>query len=103
MAKSFKKTDNPALNFINIEKNNNTQDVYNTYKTQETQEVQKTQGRKGQKLPRMNMAFYGDNLPYINKMSRLKGVTATAYINELIEQDKEKNKDILKEIEKFIN
>lgn len=96
--KSFE--ENPALKFINTEKNNNTQDVYNTY---ETQEVQKTQGRKGQKLPRMNMAFYGDNLTYINKMSRLRGMTATAYINELIEQDQEKNKEILKELEKFIN
>lgn len=99
--KSFE--ENPALKFINTEKNNNTQDVYNTYETHETQEVQKTQGRKGQKLPRMNMAFYGDNLPYINKMSRIRGMTATAYINDLIDKDKEKNKDILKEIEKFIN
>lgn len=109
MAKSFKKSDNPAFNFINIEKNiQQVHDVQEVQKPQEVSEVKKTrtskdtQGRKGEKLPRMNMGFYDDNLEYIQKMSRLRGMTMTEYMNELIYEDKKKNKRILEQFEKYI-
>ena len=117
MAKSFKKADNPALNFI-TEKDKNTQEVQEQQEVQKVQEPQKvsevqevkknqtskdTQGRKGQKLPRMNMGFFDDNLEYVQKMSKIKGVTLTAYINSLITEDKQKNKELLEQIEKFLN
>lgn len=107
MAKSFKK--NPAINFL-TENNKNTQEVQEVSEAQKEQEVQEvkktrtskdTQGRKGEKLPRMNMGFFGNNLEYIQKMSRLRGMTMTEYLNELIDIDKEKNKEILEHLEKL--
>lgn len=105
MAKSFKK--NPAINFL-TENNKNIQEVREEREVLEVQEVKKTrtskdtQGRKGEKLPRMNMGFYDDNLEYIQKMSRLRGMTMTEYMNELIYEDKKKNKKILEQFEKYI-
>ena len=108
MAKNFKKLNNPAYNFIDVptvqevQEIQEVQDVQETQKPNEEQEAQGTQGRKGKKLPRMNMAFYGENLSYINKMARINGVTATAYINSLIDADKEKNKEIIEKLENLL-
>lgn len=116
MAKSFKK--NPAINFL-TENNKNTQDVQEVRKEQEVSEVQQeqkvqeaqqveknltsknTQGRKGHKLPRINMGFYGDNLENARKISRFYGISITEYMNRLIYEDIEKNKDILEQLEKL--
>lgn len=107
MAKSFKK--NPAINFL-TENNKNTQDVQEVRKEQEVSEVQQveknltsknTQGRKGHKLPRINMGFYGDNLENARKISRFYGISITEYMNRLIYEDVEKNKDILEQLEKL--
>ena len=47
----------------------------------------KTQGRKGQKLPRINMAFYPDNLAYLQAIAGFERMSATQYVNNLIKQD----------------
>lgn len=39
------------------------------------------------------MAFDPDNLRYITVMARLQGISATAYVNDLIEQDRERRAD----------
>jgi hypothetical protein len=87
MKKSFK-TDNPALAFIN------THDTLEEQETQETQQEHKTPGRK-QKLQRINMAFSPDNLDYLQRISRLKGVSMTSYTNELIKSDCRANKGLI--------
>jgi len=48
-----------------------------------------------QKLPRINMAFSPDNLDYLQRISRLKGVSMTSYTNELIKSDCRANKGLI--------
>ena len=63
--------------------------------TQQVQEVKKeignTQGKKGMKLKRINMAFSDDNHDYITRKSRQMGISATAFVNLIIEQYKKNN------------
>ena len=62
---------------------------------QQVQEVKKeignTQGKKGMKLKRINMAFSDDNHDYITRKSRQMGISATAFVNLIIEQYKNNN------------
>ena len=89
MKKSFRDI-NPALQFISTQE---VQEVHDTHSTQEVQEVQRTQGKKGQKLPRINMAFQTSNLEYLQIISRIEGKSITAYVNNLVEQDRQKNSE----------
>lgn len=75
-------------------KGNDTQQVQEdafdyTQEVQEVQEVKKeigtTQGKKGQKLKRINMAFSDENHEYIIHESRKRGISATAFVNQIIE------------------
>lgn len=63
--------------------------------TQEVQEVKKelgtTQGKKGQKLKRINMAFSDENHEYIVHESRKRGISATAFVNQIINEYKINN------------
>lgn len=52
-----------------------------------------TRGVKGAKMPTINMRFKADNFEYLQVMSGLKGVSVTAFCNEIIEQHREKNAD----------
>lgn len=67
----------------------------NTQQVQYVQEVKKkignTQGKKGLKLKRINMAFSDDNHDYITRKSRQMGISATAFVNLIIEQYKNNN------------
>jgi len=78
---------NPAMQFISRTH------APSTHDTQEVQEVQRTQGKKGQKLPRINMAFQTSNLEYLQIISRIEGKSITAYVNNLVEQDRQKNSE----------
>lgn len=69
---------------------------------QQEQEVQRseaapeavqTQGRKGAKLPRINMAFTPQNLEYLRVMAGLRGQSVTRYVNALVEQDMDLNRE----------
>lgn len=66
-----------------------------THQVQEVQEVQKeigtTQGKKGQKLRRINMAFSDVNHEYITKESRRRGISATAFVNSIIDEYRQVN------------
>ena len=57
---------------------------------QQEQQVKKeigtTQGKKGQKLKRINMAFSDDNHYYVTHESRRRGISATAFVNMIIDQ-----------------
>ena len=65
-----------------------TQSAPNTHYTQSTQDTQKTQ--RVQKHPRINMAFYGDNLDYVREEAWKKRMSVTEYVNELITKDRYK-------------
>lgn len=44
-----------------------------------------TQGRKGHKLKRINMAYSDANYEYITMESRRRGISATEFVNKIIE------------------
>lgn len=62
----------------------------NTQHTHDTHDTQ-SQGRR-QKHPRINMAFYGDNLEYVRERAYQKRVSVTEYINQLIVDDKNRRR-----------
>lgn len=51
---------------------------------EEKKDIGSTQGRKGQKLKRINMAFSDVNHEYITIESRRRGISATAFVNQII-------------------
>ena len=51
-------------------------------------ELGQTQGRKGKKLKRVTMAFSDLNYEYMIRESRLRGMSATAFVNSLIEKER---------------
>ena len=63
----------------NIEERNATQYTHNTHDTQGVQ--------RKQKHPRINLAFYGDNLERAKEAAWLKKISVTEYINQLIVDD----------------
>lgn len=74
------------------------QDVQVVHDVQEVQEVQEpqdreygtTQGKKGQHAKRINMAFSDDNHDFITRESRRQGMSATAFVNMIIDEYKNK-------------
>lgn len=74
------------------------QDVQVVHDVQEVQEVQEpqgreygtTQGKKGQHAKRINMAFSDDNHDFITRESRRQGMSATAFVNMIIDEYKKK-------------
>lgn len=68
----------------------------------EARESQKTQGRKGCKMQRINMAFTDSNYEFIHVMSRLKGITYTDFVNELLTEYREEKCDVYKEAQALI-
>lgn len=52
--------------------------------------IGETQGKKGQKLKRINMAFSDENHTYITLESRKEGLSATAFVNKIIDEYRKK-------------
>ncbi len=50
-----------------------------------------TQGKKGQKLPRINLGFSTENHDYLKTESRKRGLTISAFINEIILEHRNNN------------
>ncbi|PKM60719.1 MAG: hypothetical protein CVU99_06760 [Firmicutes bacterium HGW-Firmicutes-4] len=112
MAKKNFKGDNPAMAFITnpdtqeiqeTQEEQVAQDTLNAQDVQLKQNAPSTQGRKGQKLPRINMAFSEVNLEYLQLMSRIQGVSMTAYVNNLIESDREKNTAVIERAKEILS
>ena len=101
---------NPALAFISsANEEEETQQVHEEQEVHNTQEVQQeqrtlsvhgTQGRKGQKLPRINMAFSTANLEYLQIISRIKGISATEYVNRMLDAEREAQSEIIEAAKK---
>ena len=49
-----------------------------------------TQGRKGHKAPRINMAFSPDNHAWIKTRSRQLGISATEFVNTILDNERMK-------------
>lgn len=71
------------------------QEVQDVFKTKEIESISRqigtTQGKKGQKLKRINMAFSDLNHDYITHESRRRGISATAFVNLIIDEYINKN------------
>lgn len=83
---------------FNDEYKNITQEVQevNTRSTRreepkEENTIGSTQGRKGHKLKRINMAYSDSNYEYIKMESRRRGISATEFVNEIIEAYRKNN------------
>ena len=63
----------------------NTHDVLSAHNTQDTPKTQ-----RAQKHPRINMAFYGDNLEFVREEAWRNKQSITEYVNSLIEQARNK-------------
>lgn len=58
---------------------------------QSTQNTHSTQGtQRKQKHPRINMAFYDDNLDYVREASYQSRMSVTEYVNKLIKEDRQR-------------
>lgn len=77
-----------------------------TYSKEEANEYlknMKTQGRKGIKMQRKNIALSPDNYKYVEAMSRATMRTATDFINVIIAEHRENNRDLYEQALYFIN
>lgn len=63
------------------------QEAHDVQKVQQEKlrEYGTTQGKKGQHAKRINMAFSDANHEYITKESRRRGMSATAFVNQIID------------------
>jgi hypothetical protein len=83
----------PTINVQDVTQNevHNVQHVH-----EETHDIQveygTTQGnRNGVKLKRINMAFSDANYDYITKESRRNGLSATAFVNKILDNNRNNN------------
>ena len=89
MAKSAKANNSFDFTGIIPEKKPNTQHTHDTQHTPNAPKEQNTQRK--QKHPRINMAFYGDNLEYVQEAAYQNRMSVTEYVNQLILEDKNRN------------
>lgn len=74
------------------------QEVQEVHTIQEAQAAQQTQGKKGYKMQRINMAFTPDNIEFLRLVSKVKGQTMTQLVNAILDQEREKQKELLDQI-----
>jgi len=79
--------------YNNTQEEQQVQEVYEVQKNTDIKiEYGTTQGnRKGLKLKRINMAFSDNNYEYITKESRRQGMSATAFVNKIIDEHRKNN------------
>ena len=61
------------------------------------------QGVKGSKALRINMAFDYDVYMYIRIMSKIKGMTMTGVVNDIVAKDMKGKSDYLNSVEALVN
>lgn len=61
------------------------------------------QGVKGTKALRINMAFDDDVYRYIRLMSKIKGMTMTEFVNDIVAKDMKGKSDYLNSVEALVN
>lgn len=82
MAKSAKAESVFDVKGIIPDKKTKTRNTQNTHHTHDTQ--------RKQKYPRINMAFYDDNLEYVREAAYQSRMSVTEYVNKLIKEDKQR-------------
>ena len=95
---------NPALGFISAaaQEAQEAHGAHDTQGTPHTQEAQESRSTRRQKLARINMAFSDQNIEYLRRISRLRGVSQTEYVNSLIDADREKNQGLIGQLDALL-
>lgn len=62
----------------------------------------RTQGKKGAKSDRYNMAFTPANYDYINVVARIRGITKTKLVNEIVDEYREHNPELYNKAKKIL-
>lgn len=78
--------------------NTNRSPYFNAKERPHTSETERKQP-----YPRINMAFYGDNLDYVREASYQQRMSVTEYVNRLIYKDRQANEARVKEIAELYN
>ena len=65
-------------------------------------EQKRTQGRKGVKATRINMAFTPEIHEYIKVMSQARGMSVTAFTEDVFRKSMENNADLYEQAKAFI-
>lgn len=76
--------------------------TYSDAETQDALDVLSTQGKKGMKAMRINMAFSPQLHSYIQTMSKVKGQTLTEFVNEVMLQHFEQNRETYEKAQELI-
>ena len=94
----------PDLNPNNKEAEVQFKEAHEAYEAHEAEpySAMTTQGKKGKKAQRMTMAFSEENMAYIRTMGKLESGGATAYVNRLIEADRQKNADVYRQMKALL-
>lgn len=109
----FGVTEGLVFGKTDIQEEQQEHEVQKEHEAQQAQDVQEyleygtTQGRKGKRAKRINMAFSDKNYEYIKKQSRWEGLSATAFVNMIIDNYKKdtggEKERILKRLEATVN
>lgn len=92
-----------ADNSVPVEQTRKERRTYDAAEAQEALENRTTQGRKGLRLRRINMAFSDQIYDYVKIMSTARGQTLTDFVNDILEQSLEKNRDVYERALEFLN
>lgn len=76
--------------------------TYDSVETKEALDTMATQGKKGIKLSRINMAFSPEVHSYIKIMSQVRGQTITDFVNDILMQSLEANRETYEKAQEFI-
>ena len=68
--------------------------TYNAEEQAEFMSESRTSGRKGLALPRINLALQPQLHDYVFTMSRVSGITMTAFVNKLVKEHMDEHMDI---------
>jgi len=90
-----------------VEEEEEVQNTPDTVGEPDTVNVPSTQKKsvktRKQKHPRINMVFHSENHEYLEYITRLKGVSITQYVNDLIAKDAEENKETIEKFKALMN
>lgn len=76
--------------------------TYSEDEKQDSMDTLNTQGKKGLKAMRINMAFTPEIHDYIKIMSDLQGTTITSFVNAILMQHLEQNRESYEEAKDLI-
>lgn len=100
MAKKTFRENNPAARFISAAEQD-AREIPSAPDAPDIQEQDAPSAPEEQKAGRINMAFSAENYEYLKLMARVEGTSATRYVNQLIDEDRETRAEDYQRIKAF--